>query len=584
MTDLIAELVANGHAYVVEGQGVYFQVDIAARLRLALAPHARGAARERGRARRRRRAQARTGRLRALEDGQAGRAGVGFAVGSRPPGLAHRVLGDVVEAARRRLRHPRRRQRSRVPAPRERDRAGGRRRSRVRALLVAQRHAERRRREDVEVARQLHHARRHPRSATTRARSGCSCCRRTTAGRWRSARRSCPTRRRRSTGSTRWPARARAEGLPTCRAAGDVTAVPRRDGRRLRHARPRSPYVFELVRDANVALDEDLRETAAAAFATVQELAGVLGHRAARRRARGRRRDRRAGRGARGGAAGQGLGRGRSDPRRALARGASGRGHTARARMAPRVSKGGVRARRRPDRGPARGARAVAGGPAPAARRVPVEHGDARRRPCRRSSSSPAGSLRVVAPERVEQMARSEVHQGVVAMAPPLRPVDLDDLLAVEERVPRRGRRRHRSAQPRRDHALGRDRGRDRHRRCRATARRASRRWSPRPRPARSSTCRSRSSAASPPRSTRAARAGCWSVGLDEQRRSQPVRSRPRRPADRARARLRGQGLARLTRDRCDVLVRIPMQGHLASLNVSAAATLACHEVARRRG
>jgi cysteinyl-tRNA synthetase len=36
-------------------------------------------------------------------------------------------------------------------------------------------------------------------------------------------------------------------------------------------------YVFELVRDANVALDEDLRETAATAFATVQELAGVLG-------------------------------------------------------------------------------------------------------------------------------------------------------------------------------------------------------------------------------------------------------------------------------------------------------------------
>ncbi|HEY5076816.1 MAG TPA: TrmH family RNA methyltransferase [Acidimicrobiia bacterium] len=44
-----------------------------------------------------------------------------------------------------------------------------------------------------------------------------------------------------------------------------------------------------------------------------------------------------------------------------------------------------------------------------------------------------------------------------------------------------------------------------------------------------------------------------------------------------------GRGLARLTRDRCDVLVRIPTRGHLASLNVSAAATLACHEVARRR-
>ncbi len=36
-------------------------------------------------------------------------------------------------------------------------------------------------------------------------------------------------------------------------------------------------YVFELVRDANVALDEDLTETAAMHFATVQELAGALG-------------------------------------------------------------------------------------------------------------------------------------------------------------------------------------------------------------------------------------------------------------------------------------------------------------------
>ncbi len=36
-------------------------------------------------------------------------------------------------------------------------------------------------------------------------------------------------------------------------------------------------YVFELVRDANVALDEGLVETAAMCFATVEELAGVLG-------------------------------------------------------------------------------------------------------------------------------------------------------------------------------------------------------------------------------------------------------------------------------------------------------------------
>ena len=48
--------------------------------------------------------QAPPGRLRAVEAGQAGRAGVAVAVGRRPPGLAHRVRGDVARPARRGLR------------------------------------------------------------------------------------------------------------------------------------------------------------------------------------------------------------------------------------------------------------------------------------------------------------------------------------------------------------------------------------------------------------------------------------------------------------------------------------------------
>lgn len=44
-----------------------------------------------------------------------------------------------------------------------------------------------------------------------------------------------------------------------------------------------------------------------------------------------------------------------------------------------------------------------------------------------------------------------------------------------------------------------------------------------------------------------------------------------------------GSGIARLTRERCDVIARIPLAGSLGSLNVSTAAAVACYEVVRRR-
>ena len=91
-------------------------------LRQAVQPPARRD--DRRRARRCRALQARRHGLRAVEAVEARRAVVAVAVGHRgagPAGLAHRVLGDVVEASRRDLRHPRRRHRSGVPAPRERD-------------------------------------------------------------------------------------------------------------------------------------------------------------------------------------------------------------------------------------------------------------------------------------------------------------------------------------------------------------------------------------------------------------------------------------------------------------------------------
>jgi len=44
-----------------------------------------------------------------------------------------------------------------------------------------------------------------------------------------------------------------------------------------------------------------------------------------------------------------------------------------------------------------------------------------------------------------------------------------------------------------------------------------------------------------------------------------------------------GTGLSRLVRERCDVLVAVPQRGHVGSLNVAAAAAVACFEVSRRR-
>ena len=192
------------------------------------------------------------------------------------------------------------------------------------------------------------------------------------------------------------------------------------------------------------------------------------------------------------------------------------------------------------------------------------------------------GILRSVAPERVEQMARSEVHQGVIAMAPALRPADLDEMLSVKHAflVAVDG-----VTDP---HNLG------------AIMRSAETAGAtgiilPRHRSASVTPVVAKSAAGAieylpialvggiPAAIDRASRAGCWSVGLDERG------DRSLFDLDLADQPIvlvlgsEGKGLARLTRDRCDVLVNIPMQGHVESLNVSAAATLACHEVARRR-
>lgn len=78
--------------------------------------------------------------------------------------------------------------------------------------------------------------------------------------------------------------------------------------------------------------------------------------------------------------------------------------------------------------------------------------------------------------------------------------------------------------------------------------------------------------------------AGVWSVGLDAGG-SIPIYDLAL--ADEPLALVlgsEGRGLSRLVRERCDVLVHIPLLGVLGSLNVAAAAAVALFEVARHRG
>ena len=78
-------------------------------------------------------------------------------------------------------------------------------------------------------------------------------------------------------------------------------------------------------------------------------------------------------------------------------------------------------------------------------------------------------------------------------------------------------------------------------------------------------------------------RLGVWTVGLDE-RGSELVFNL--QLGDRPIALVigaEGRGLATLSRQRCDVLARIPLHGSIDSLNVSAAGAVAMFEVARQR-
>jgi 23S rRNA (guanosine2251-2'-O)-methyltransferase len=190
--------------------------------------------------------------------------------------------------------------------------------------------------------------------------------------------------------------------------------------------------------------------------------------------------------------------------------------------------------------------------------------------------------LRLVPPERIAALARSDAPQGVVARAAPIRPAGLDALLGAPDAflVALDG-----VTDPRNLGAVLRT----------AETAGATGALVPRHRSARITPVVAKAAAGAiehlplatvsgvPAALDRARRAGVWSVGLDEHGAASlfelDVADQPIVLVFGA----EGRGMSRLARERCDVLVRIPMRGKVASLNVSAAAALACHEVARRR-
>ena len=76
---------------------------------------------------------------------------------------------------------------------------------------------------------------------------------------------------------------------------------------------------------------------------------------------------------------------------------------------------------------------------------------------------------------------------------------------------------------------------------------------------------------------------GIWVVGTDGEARADPVCGGSQAAARAGAGGAKGDGMRRLTRERCDFLVRIPMAGQVESLNVSVAAGVALFEARRQR-
>ncbi len=73
-----------------------------------------------------------------------------------------------------------------------------------------------------------------------------------------------------------------------------------------------------------------------------------------------------------------------------------------------------------------------------------------------------------------------------------------------------------------------------------------------------------------------------WTVGLDPAGTKDYTQADYRQPTAIVIG-AEGRGLSQLVREKCDVLVSIPMKGRIASLNASVAAALVMYEAMRQR-
>ena len=505
-----------------------------------------------------------------------------------------------LEDPRRRLRHPRRRQRPRVPAPRERDRAG------ASAPATSSRGTGSTTGCSTSTARRC-----RSRSATSRRSPTCSTSYDPRAFRLLVLQDALPapdgSRRRRSSATrekdvesfdTLLRRRARRRACPTASrrrlarfrdAMDDDFDTP---GRRRRTC-------SKLRRDANTALDDGRTDDAARAGRDRALARRRARPRALRRRGRARRRDRR--RSSRNAT--------RPAPRRTAPKPTASATSCSHAASCSRTRPNGTvwrqadgaaqaaasTAGRRSIRSTGSAAsRSKAAGRcssccAPGRRQVRSVLRVERRRATTRARRDPRARRparsRSSTPSAIDELARTDVPQGVIATAAPLRAADLDELLAAPDAflVALDG-----VTDPRNLGAVARvaeTAGATGLVAARATA-------------ARGITPVVAKAAAGaieylpialvggiPNALERARRAGCWTIGLDASA-DEPIalRSRARRPAARARARL---GRARLSRARraraatCSCRSRCAARSRRSTS--SAAAALACHEIARRR-